>query len=143
MPANAERDPRRETSNQPKHRGASTTQWVIGVFSSILVLALLGFLVYEALTGNGQPPLITVSVDQVLVVPGGYQVRVSARNAGAETAKALHIEGTLKQDTTTIETSTATIDYVPADATRRAGLFFTRDPRRHTLELRPVGYDTP
>lgn len=142
MPEDTEQDARDVDAGR-KHRGASPAQWVIGAFSTVLVLALLGFLIYEGLTGDGRPPLITVRVEQVLVVPGGYQVQVSARNAGQSTAKALNIEGTLKRDTTTLETSTATIDYVPADATRRAGLFFTQDPRRHTLEVRPVGYDTP
>jgi uncharacterized protein (TIGR02588 family) len=46
-------------------------------------------------------------------------------------------------DTGTVESSEVTIDYVPGEATRRAGIYFSRDPRLHRLEIRAKGYDIP
>jgi uncharacterized protein (TIGR02588 family) len=130
-------------SGQVTQAGPTTSQWVIGIASTLLVLGLLGFVVYEALSGTDLPPLVTLRVERVLSAPGGYIVEVAAFNEGGTTASALMIEGTLKQDTMTVETSTATISYVPAETEREAGLFFTQDPRRYKLELRPKGYDRP
>jgi uncharacterized protein (TIGR02588 family) len=130
-------------SKQGEGTGPTTTQWVVGIASTLLVLVLLGFLIYEAVSGTESPPVITVRVERVLSVPDGYMVEVGVYNEGGSTASALEIEGTLKQDTTTVETSTATIQYVPAETEREAGLFFTKDPNRYRLEVRPLGYDRP
>jgi uncharacterized protein (TIGR02588 family) len=130
-------------SGQGKNMGPTTTEWVVGIGSTLLVLALLGFVIYTAVSGTDSPPVVAVRVERVFPVPGGYMVEVAAYNEGGTTAAALTIEGTLKQDTVTVETSTATISYVPAETEREAGLFFTQDPRRHTLEVRPLGYDRP
>jgi uncharacterized protein (TIGR02588 family) len=130
-------------SGQGEKTGPTTTQWVVGIGSTLLVLALLAFVVYEAISGTDSPPVVVVRVERVLPVPGGYVVEVGAYNEGGTTASALQIEGTLKQDTVTVETSTATIQYVPAETEREAGLFFTKDPLQYKLEVRPLGYDRP
>jgi uncharacterized protein (TIGR02588 family) len=36
-----------------------------------------------------------------------------------------------------------TIDYVPSRSSRKAGLFFMRDPREFDLSLRALGYQSP
>ena len=35
------------------------------------------------------------------------------------------------------------LDYLPGESVRPAGLFFTRDPRAHRLEIRPAGFVAP
>ncbi len=131
------------TSDEGEQAGPTMAQWAVGIGSTLLVLALLGFVLYLAVEGTSRPPVIQVRVERVLEAPGGYVVEVGVYNEGGSTAAALVIEGTLKQDTVTVERSSATISYVPADTEREAGLFFTRDPRRYELEVRPVGYDRP
>ena len=126
-----------------KGTGPTRIQWVVGIGSTLLVLALLGFVVYLAIEGTNRPPVIQVRVERVLEARNGYVVEVGVYNEGGITAAALNIEGTLKQDTITVEKSNATISYVPADTEREAGLFFTKDPRKYKLEVRPVGYDHP
>ena len=132
----------RETEQQ-NGAGPTRTQWVVGIGSTILVLVLVGLVVYEARSGTTTPPIVALQVERILPVPGGYVVEVGAYNEGGSTAKSLSIEGTLKRDTVTVETSTASISYLPAETEREAGLFFTRDPRKYRLDLRPMGYDRP
>ncbi len=119
------------------------SEWVVGIASTLLVLALAGFVVWDAYRATRSPPIVTLRVERILAVSGGYVVDVGVYNEGGSTAKALAIQGTLKRDTVTVETSTATLSYVPAETEREAGLFFTRDPRQYKLELRPMGYDRP
>ena len=64
-------------------------------------------------------------------------------NASRRTAAAVSIEGTLRDGGQTVETSTATLSFVPGHSERKAGLIFTRDPRRHALEVRATGYEEP
>ena len=45
--------------------------------------------------------------------------------------------------TAIVETSSATIDYVPGHGAAEGGVFFSRDPRRMTLKIRPLGFQTP
>lgn len=131
------------SDNKQKQSGTSVWEWVIAGISTLLVLGAIGLMVHDAMTPSGGPPQITLSVDTIVEAGHGYDVQFQARNSSSATAAALLVEGELRSDTGHVETSQATIDYVPAGATRRGGLFFSEDPRLHTLQLRPKGYDRP
>jgi uncharacterized protein (TIGR02588 family) len=118
-------------------------EWIAALVSSALVLALLGYTTWEALTREERPPLIEVRADSVVAAPGGYLVMFTARNDGGETAADVYIVGTLRAADGTLEESGATIDFLPLGGARHGGLFFTRDPRHLSLELRAAGFDTP
>lgn len=122
----------------------STAEWVVGIVCALVVLTAVGYLFYQALSGPSTPPMITVRVEQVVPMrSGGYLVEIRARNEGSGTASSLHVEGTLMRDTTAVEKSTATIGFVPGETEREGGLFFTKDPRKYRLEVRPTGFDRP
>lgn len=126
-------------------RKSETSPWEWGVagVSVLLVLGAVGFMLYEGITVPDSPPHITLQVDTVVEGERGYVVEFRAHNQGHSTAAGLTVEGVLKSDTGTVETSEATISYVPSQSSRRGGLFFSEDPRRYTLDLRPKGYDRP
>lgn len=136
-------------SGQQEQEGAterqqpSTPEWVVGIVCSIIVLGALGYLFYQALSSPSLPPVVTIRVERVLPFARGYVVEFTAMNEGSQTAVNLMVEGALMRDTTAVEKSTATLDFVPARAEREGGLIFTRDPRRYRLEVRPMGYDRP
>jgi uncharacterized protein (TIGR02588 family) len=109
----------------------------------IVVLAAVGFLLVEAFAGPSRPPLVTVHAESTQPAGAGYLVEIRAVNSGDETAANLAIEGALMRDTTAVETSTVTVDFVPAETERRGGLFFSRDPSLYRLELRAMGYTRP
>ena len=121
----------------------STAEWVVGIFCALVVLAAVGYLFFEALTRPSLPPMVAVQVERVVPMRSGFLVEFRAINEGSSTAANLMVEGTLLQDTTTVEKSTATIDFVPAETEREGGLFFSRDPGAYRLEVRPTGYDRP
>jgi uncharacterized protein (TIGR02588 family) len=119
-------------------------EWIAAAVGLLLILAMLGVLGWEALKGNGKhAPFVDVSVERVTAAAGGYVVEVVLRNRTPSTAAAVEVEGELASGGTAIETSSATIDYVPGESTRRAGLFFTRDPRDLELKVRALGYARP
>lgn len=119
------------------------SEWVAAGFGLLIVLAVLGVLGYQALGAGESPPDIVNRVVALRPVSGGYLVQVEVRNRGGETTAGLTLEGTLKEGERDLETSEATLDYVPGRSTREAGLFFTENPQRYRLELRALGYQEP
>lgn len=129
---------------QDKARREPLLEWIaagIGLALTLGVLAVIGF---EAAVGDAEsPPAVEVRVERVVPSPAGYVVEIAATNRSGATAAAVQIEGEIKSGGTSVETSTATFDYVPGRATRRGGLFFREDPRLHELEVRALGYQAP
>ena len=130
----------RENNRQER---APRSEWIVAGIGLVIVLAVLGVLTYEAAVGGESPPSIVNQVVAVMPATGGYLVQVEVRNQGGETTAGLTLEGTLKQGEKDVETSEATLDYVPGHSVREAGLFFTQNPRLYQLELRSLGYQEP
>ena len=127
-------------------KGAPTTsvsEWIVAALSAALVLALLGFLVYEGVRSPMTPPDVTVEVDSIHKAGPGYLVLFRARNIGHTTAGAVVVEGELEADSGVVERSETTIDYVPARGEQRGGLYFSRDPQRSRLRLKAHGFREP
>ena len=118
-------------------------EWAVALFGLVLVLGSIGFLAYQVVAGDDSPPDVLIRADAILPVKSGYLVQVRAVNQGGSTAAELRIEGTLRGESGSVETSETVIDYVPAHSHRKGGLFFTQDPRQFTLQLRAKGYAEP
>lgn len=121
----------------------SRWEWVAAAVSTALVLAVVGYVLYDAVARPQTPPSVTVRADSVLVADGLWLVEFEARNHGHLTAAAVKVQGELMEGDSAVETSEAVLDYVPGESVRHGGLFFTRDPRAHQLRLRALGYQEP
>ena len=119
-------------------------EWVSAIVGGLIALALIAIIGREAVTGANHGPAELVVVEQ-RVVPSnrGFVVEVGVRNDGDSAAAAVQIEGALRQGQSAVETSRATLDYVPGNSSRKAGLIFSRDPAGYRLDLRAGGYAEP
>jgi uncharacterized protein (TIGR02588 family) len=137
--------PRDEGKAAPNRKAphTGTTEWIVAALSVALVLAVIGFLIYEGVRSPATPPEVTIEVDSIQSAGPGYLVLLRAMNRGRSTAADLLVEGVLDADSGRVETSQTTIDYVPAGGEQRAGLYFAHDPRRLRLRLRAHGYQEP
>jgi uncharacterized protein (TIGR02588 family) len=136
-------DVRREPDNQKERNAIPTWEWIVGGIGCVLVAAVVGFLVQEALFGNSQPPDIKLSVSSVIQTGNGYLIEITAENQGGKTAEGVVLGGELRSGAETVEQSHTTIEYLPPRSKKRAGLFFTRNPRDYELRVRPLGYEDP
>jgi uncharacterized protein (TIGR02588 family) len=118
-------------------------EWIVAGFGFILVAGVIGFLLFEALSGNRLPPDVKLSVASVVQTRNGYLVRITAVNQGGMTAEGVIVEAELRSGTEPLERSRTTIDYLPPRSEKRLGLFFTRDPRQFQLAVRSLGYEEP
>lgn len=133
-----------EPQRPPEHHDAtSPLEWAVAAVSALVVLAVVGFLLYEALGEAPTPPDVRVTVTVVRALERGHLVEFDATNRGQTTAARVEVEGTLRRGGATVEAASATLDYVPAGGTRRGGLYFSEDPRGYALELRARGYARP
>ena len=121
-------------------------EWVSAAIGLVITVGLLGFLTVEVVRqDDGVPPLLDALPVAIAVGREGrnHVVEVKVVNESYTTGAAVHIEGTLKRGGSDVETSSATLAYVPGMSERRAGLIFTRDPADYTVEIRVIGYERP
>ncbi len=134
------------TQQRAPIKGAPTTsvsEWIVAVSSAALVVALLGYLIYDGVRSPRTPPDVTIEVDSIQKAGPGYVVLFRARNSGRTTAAEVLVEGELEADSGKVERSETTIDYVPPRGEQRGGLYFREDPQRARLRLRAHGYRDP
>lgn len=109
----------------------------------VLLALVMGTLLVEGMSRPPVPPDIAIAVQGIAPQPNGFLVRIKAINHGETTAAQVKIEGNLMLGNEPVETSELTLDFVPDGSEREGGLFFTRDPRAHTLTVRATGYAEP
>jgi uncharacterized protein (TIGR02588 family) len=123
--------------------GIPALEWIMAALGALLVLGAIGYMLLQARTLRGEPPVVRVTVDSILPSAGGWLVVFEAENSGGGTAAGLQVVGTLTRAGSPPEESQVTLDYVPARSTRSGGLFFTADPGSGELVVRPAGYQEP
>jgi uncharacterized protein (TIGR02588 family) len=118
-------------------------EWAFGIAGFALVAATVVFLGYKAIANDDAPPDIAIRTDSVAAVGGGYLVAISAVNRGDRAAANVQVQGDLRSESGTVETSEMTFQHLPARSERKGGLFFTRDPRALRLTVSARGYEHP
>lgn len=129
-----------EHGGKPAHHRAARAEWLVAALSAALVLAMVGFVFYQAISDTGAPPRLVVRVDRVEQAGEAYRVQFRLANGGERTAAAVRVTGELRDGDRVIDRRAVSLDYVPAQSERRGALLFSHDPRRYDLQLRAEGY---
>ena len=124
-------------------RGIPRSEWIAASIGAALVLGSIAILVYSALTSRDSPPRLLVQVASIQSAGAQFLVIIEVGNEGGSTAADVHIEAELRDRGVLVERSKTTVDFVPPKAKRRAGVFFSREPRANELTLRASGYREP
>ncbi|MGI8639900.1 MAG: TIGR02588 family protein [Pyrinomonadaceae bacterium] len=139
----AEEKSENKEENQERHKKTPVWEWIVAAVGLILVVGSLGLTLYRAVIEESTPPILAISVEEIVPTPNGYLVKFRVKNTGNQTAAALTIEGELKRGAESVETSTASLAYAPANSEREGGLFFTKNPNEFELNIRALGYEKP
>jgi uncharacterized protein (TIGR02588 family) len=118
-------------------------EWAVAAAGLVIVCAVVGWMLYEAVAGDESPPQITVALDTVFPTEAGYLVRFAAANHGSETAAEVVIAGRSTGSTGEMEEAEVTLDYLPGQSERKGGFFFAKKPEPGGLELRALSYREP
>jgi uncharacterized protein (TIGR02588 family) len=116
---------------------------IAAALGALMALGTIGVILWDAITGDGDPPVVVIKAREVYEHEDGYVLEIDVLNRGDETGSQVTVEGSLSRDGEVVEESETTFDYVPSRSRRRGGLFFSADPRTHDLMLRAQGYVNP
>lgn len=118
-------------------------EWATGLIATVMILAMIGWLLIEAATTRDRPPELSAKVLEVAPLSSGWRVLIEVSNDGDQAAAAVDVKATLTEGDTTVEEARTTFDYVAAGSTSRGGLIFKQDPSSFGLEVVPTGFTEP
>jgi uncharacterized protein (TIGR02588 family) len=118
-------------------------EWATGMISAILVIVMIGWVAWQALTEEEQEPKFTVAVTEKGAVEGGYRVTFDVSNTATKTASAVVVRGEILDGSNSVESADVTFDYVPGGSKSSGAVLFSQDPGVRPLRIRAIGYTDP
>jgi uncharacterized protein (TIGR02588 family) len=148
MPQTGQRGSKGESggkSRAGRHKPSrvSAIEWVLGALSAAMVVAIIGFLLYQALAVSVRPPQFDVVAGKTERRGDAYYVAFQVFNRGGATVADVTVEGQLMDGDRSLETGETVLDYLPGQSERQGALVFRNDPGRHRLLLGVRGYREP
>ena len=110
----------------------------LSIVSTIVILVC-----YAWITGDTNPPTLTVVTSEIRQVDRQYYVPFTVSNLGGKTASSVEVVARLFTDSETTETGKQQIDYLSRREKRSGEFIFDRDPRQGKLTVRVASYKQP
>ncbi|MBV2184824.1 MAG: TIGR02588 family protein [Rhizobium sp.] len=133
-------------THRPRHTEADNPhwmEWLTGLASAALIATLIGYVGWNAMTEDMQPPEFAIEATGMERVSGGYRITFDIENRANSTAAAVIVRGELKKGDESLETVDVTFDYVPGESQSSGAILFTADPGNAQLTLRAIAYSDP
>ena len=111
--------------------------------SLLIVGIIIALVCYTWLTGDTNPPILSVITTEVKQINRQYYVPFTVRNFGGETANSVEIMAQLFIAPGTTEIGRQQIDYLSRQEERSGEFIFSRDPRQGELTIRVTSYQQP
>ena len=130
--------------NEDEHSAANERiEWIVAAISAVIVLALFGFILFEAVTKTGDTPDIHFEIERGVAMSDGFALEVTAHNDGHVTVAGVQIEAEADLGGGESEVSSVTVDYLPAESGTEVGLVFSQEVDPERVRLRVLGYTYP
>ena len=108
-----------------------------------IVGIIIALVCYIWVTGDTNPPVLSVTTAEVRQINQQYYVPFTVVNSGGETANSVEVVAQLASDSTTVETGKQQIDFLSRKEERSGEFIFSRDPRQGELSVRVASYQQP
>jgi uncharacterized protein (TIGR02588 family) len=118
-------------------------EWAVFAVSLVVVLATLGYLVYDAVTTRGAKPDLQVELGRPEPRSGAFAVPVTVHNRGDETAEGVRVEVVLETPGAPPERAELDIAFIPRRSKREGWVTLRSDPSKGRLTGRAMGYEKP
>lgn len=118
-------------------------EWTVFGVSAAILVALVGFLIYDAMRGGSDVPEISVTTGAVIPRGEHFAVPVVVTNRGGQTAEGLRVEIALVRDGQDVEVAEVTFAFVPRASHREAWALFRNDPQQFKIVARGIGFEKP
>lgn len=117
-------------------------EWTVFGVGLLLLVAMLGYLVREAVTTGSRPPDLVVHLGVPRAMTEGFQVPVTVVNRGDRVAEAVTVTITLAAKAER-EEAVLSIAFLPHQSRREGWVTFRGDPKDGSLQVGPVAYASP
>ena len=117
-------------------------EWTVFGLGLLLLMAMLGYLVREAVTTGSRPPELVVHLGAPRALGEGFQVPVTVANRGDKVAEDVSVTITLAAKAER-EEAVLNIAFLPHQSRREGWVTFRGDPRTGDLQVGPVAYAAP
>ena len=121
-----------------KSRLADRLEWVLGAVSAAVVLAMVGYLVWQAVAETRSPARLSVAP---VAAEAGNELRFAVRNDGGRTATGVVVRLRVRAGDRLVEERRLTLDYLPAHSEATGA--FVPAPEGEAVELSVEGYLDP
>ena len=133
----------RKRSPKAAPKQAPVLEWAAAGLGLAATLSVLGYSIWEGLTGRDAPPRLSVVARATQPTSAGFVTPITVRKAGPATAADVEVRASLEVDGRIVEERRATFAYVPGQGEVRGGVIFRTDPRTGRLRLEAEGWQDP
>ena len=128
----------------PKNlRQRSLAEKVSFSVSLSIVGIIIALICYTWVTGDSNPPILSVTESRVRQVNSQYYVPFTVTNYGGETAESVEIVAKLTLSREIVETGRQQIDFLSRKEERSGEFIFSKDPQQGKLVIRVASYKLP
>ena len=129
---------------QPEHLQKNKLEWIVFAISSLLLLALIGYLCYDAFTHKISTPDLKVSYSKDPSQHNPNRFKIQLENLGGETAEDIIIEASLLQADSVVEKSELHFPFSPKQSKTEGWVNFSVNPvQADSLFVRVTSYKKP
>ena len=126
------------------HPRVPPLEWAAAIFGALVAVILIGLIAWNAALSDGQAgPRIKADIVRITGADDGHVLDIRLTNISSQSAASVQVELSLNRDGRLVESSNATIDYVPARSKAFGVLMVRADPRTHEVDLRVTGFEIP
>ena len=131
--------------NQNRYSGTArpAIEWIAGALSCAMVLALITFLLHQALFRDARPPDLSVVIEGFEHSGTGILVRIAVTNSGDEAASAVRVHAAPSGETESGMRKEVEFDYVAGRSVRRGAFVFPDAAIRGNLDVEIDGFVEP
>jgi uncharacterized protein (TIGR02588 family) len=118
-------------------------EWIIFLSALLIVAAIVGLVIYEWATESNQPPILSISRQEIREAQGQFYVPFTVTNKGGITAEAVQVSGELEVENQPTEVGEQQIDFLSKGEQNEGAFVFNHDPRSGELRVRVASYKLP
>ena len=111
--------------------------------SLFIVSILLALICYVWISGDTNPPILSVSTDTIREADQQYYVPFTVTNSGGETANSVEIVAQLAVGQQDIYTGRQQISFLSRQESKSGEFIFDRDPQQGKLSVRVASNQQP
>jgi uncharacterized protein (TIGR02588 family) len=133
----------KQDDNDAPEAPSNRLEWTLGIGSFIIVFALIGTVLFSAVTETSAFPDLRVETGDPVQTGDIFVVPVTVHNEGDVTAADVQVSAELSQSGDIVDEAEMQLRYVPAHSQSDGGLVFRINPSTGDLTVDIRGYRKP